>query len=168
MEFGKYNLDKKLVDVLKKHGYLNMTPVQSAILPKALKGESLIVKAKTGSGKTHSYLIPILNKLEKVNELQALILAPTRELARQIYEFAKQINDDYKQVDILLLAGGLQTSRHKERLATKPALLIATPGRLKALLINEDITSFKSIHTVVLDEGDMLLDSGFYGVISKL
>lgn len=167
MEFGKYNIDKKLVDVLKKHGYLNMTPVQSVILPKALKGESLIVKAKTGSGKTHSYLIPILNKLEKVNELQALILAPTRELARQIYEFAKQINDDYKQVDILLLAGGLQTSRHKERLATKPALLIATPGRLKALLINEDITSFKSIHTVVLDEGDMLLDSGFYGVISE-
>ncbi|OQC10156.1 MAG: DEAD-box ATP-dependent RNA helicase CshB [Tenericutes bacterium ADurb.Bin087] len=167
MEFGKYNIDKKLVEALKKHGYLTMTPVQSEILPRALKGESLIVKAKTGSGKTHSYLIPILNKLEKSDEIQALILAPTRELARQIYDFARTLNNDYKEVDILFLAGGLQTSRHKERLATKPALIIATPGRLKALLINEDITSFKSIHTVVLDEGDMLLDSGFYGVISE-
>lgn len=167
MEFGKYNIDKRLVDTLKKHGYVTMTGVQSEILPRALKGESLIVKAKTGSGKTHSYLIPILNKLEKTEELQALILAPTRELARQIYDFARVLNDDYKGVDILFLAGGLQTSRHKERLASKPALIIATPGRLKALLINEDITSFKSIHTVVLDEGDMLLDSGFYDVISE-
>ena len=157
----------KISGHFKKHSLPTMTGVQSEILPRALKGESLIVKAKTGSGKTHSYLIPILNKLEKTEELQALILAPTRELARQIYDFARVLNDDYKGVDILFLAGGLQTSRHKERLANKPALIIATPGRLKALLINEDITSFKSIHTVVLDEGDMLLDSGFYDVISE-
>ncbi|MFA7449488.1 MAG: DEAD/DEAH box helicase, partial [Bacilli bacterium] len=92
---------------------------------------------------------------------------PTRELARQIYDFTQQINKDYRNIDVLLLAGGLEKTRHRDRLSNKPALLIATPGRFKDLLINEDVTSFKSVHTVILDEGDMLLDSGFYDVISE-
>lgn len=167
MEFGKYNIEKTLVDVLNKHGYLQMSEVQAAIIPPALKGESLIVKAKTGSGKTHSFLIPLLSRLTKEGGIQAVILAPTRELARQIYDFTQQINKDYRNIDVLLLAGGLEKTRHRDRLSNKPALLIATPGRFKDLLINEDVTSFKSVHTVILDEGDMLLDSGFYDVISE-
>ncbi len=167
MEFGKYNIEKTLVDVLNKHGYLQMSDVQAAIIPPALKGESLIVKAKTGSGKTHSFLIPLLSRLTKDGGIQAVILAPTRELARQIYDFTQQINKDYRNIDVLLLAGGLEKTRHRDRLSNKPALLIATPGRFKDLLINEDVTSFKTVHTVILDEGDMLLDSGFYDVISE-
>ncbi len=167
MDFGKYNLDKNFVDVLNKHGYVAMTAVQAAIIPPALKGQSLIVKAKTGSGKTHSFLIPLLSRLTKEGGIQAVILAPTRELARQIYDFTQQINKDYRDVDVLLLAGGLEKSRHKARLGNKPDLIVATPGRFKDLLINEDITSFKTVHTIILDEGDMLLDSGFFDVISE-
>lgn len=167
MDFGKYNIDKSLINVLNKHGYLKMSEVQAAIIPLALKGDSLIVKAKTGSGKTHSFLIPLLNRLNKDDGIQAVILAPTRELARQIYDFTQEINKEYHNIDVLLLAGGLEKSRNKERLGNKPALLIATPGRFKDLLINEDVTSFKTVHTVILDEGDMLLDSGFYDVISE-
>ena len=167
MDFGQYNIEKGLVDVLNKHGYLKMSEVQALIIPRALRGESLIVKAKTGSGKTHSFLIPLLARINKVDGIQAVILAPTRELARQIYDFTQQINKEYQNVDVLLLAGGLEKSRHRDRLSNKPALLIATPGRFKDLLVNEDITSFKSVHTIILDEGDMLLDSGFYDVISE-
>ncbi|MFA5660249.1 MAG: DEAD/DEAH box helicase [Bacilli bacterium] len=167
MDFAQYNIDKDLIAVLNSHGYNTMTDVQSTIIPLALKGESLIVKAKTGSGKTHSFLIPLIAKLTKDGGIQAIILAPTRELARQIYDFAQELNKEYKNVDVLLLAGGLEKSRHKERLANKPALIIATPGRLNDLLVNEDVTSLKTVHTVILDEGDMLLDSGFFEVISK-
>lgn len=167
MDFGKYNIEKELVSVLNKHGYLEMSEVQAHIIPLALKGDSLIVKAKTGSGKTHSFLIPLLAKLNKDDGIKAVIFAPTRELARQIYDFTQQINKDYRNVDVLLLAGGLEKSRHKDRLLNKPALIIATPGRFKDLLVDSDLTSLKSIHTVILDEGDMLLDAGFYDVISK-
>lgn len=168
MDFSKYNIDKTLNDVLAKHGYLKMTAVQDAVIPLGLKGESLIVKAQTGSGKTHSFLIPLFARLNKNDGIQAIILAPTRELARQIYTFSTQINNDYRGVDILLLAGGIEKSRAKGRLSNKPNLIIATPGRFKDLLVDDDVTSLKSVHTLILDEGDMLLDSGFYDIISEV
>lgn len=167
MEFAKYNIEKAFSDVLAKHGYLKMTEVQDQIIPLALKGESLIVKAKTGSGKTHSFLVPLLARLNRADGIQAVILAPTRELARQIYTFADELNKDYRAIDILLLAGGIEKSRSKSRLANKPHLIIATPGRFKDLLVDEDVTSLKSVHTLILDEGDMLLDAGFYSLISE-
>lgn len=167
MDFGQYNLAQELVSVLNKHGYHEMSAVQSVVIPKGLKGESLIVQAKTGSGKTHSFLIPLLARLEAVNQIQAIVLVPTRELARQVYDFAVTLNNDYKHIDILLLAGGLEKARHKARLSNKPALIIATPGRFHDLMLNEDVTTFKTIHTVILDEGDMLLDGGFYTIIEE-
>lgn len=168
MEFAKYNIDKALNAVLAKHGYLQMTAVQAEVLPLALKGESLIVKAETGSGKTHSFLIPLLARINKEDGIAAVILAPTRELARQIYNFTVEINKDYNNLDILLLAGGIEKTRSKGRLENKPNIIIATPGRFKDLLVDSDVTSLKSVHTLVLDEGDMLLDAGFYGVISEM
>lgn len=168
MDFAKYNLEPRLVATLAKHGYLQMTAVQEKVIPLALSGESLIVKSATGSGKTHSFLIPLLAKLNKEDGIQAIILAPTRELARQLYNFSNELNKDYRQIDILLLAGGIEKSRTKDRLINKPQLVIATPGRFSDLLVNEDTTSLKSVHTLILDEGDMLLDAGFYNDIAHI
>ncbi len=168
MDFAKYNLEPQLVATLAKHGYLTMTEVQEKVIPLALSGESLIVKSATGSGKTHSFLIPLLARLNKFDGIQAIILAPTRELARQLYNFSVELNKDYRQIDILLLAGGIEKSRSKDRLVNKPQLIIATPGRFKDLLVSEDVTSLKSVHTLILDEGDMLLDAGFYNDIVNI
>lgn len=166
--FSMFELDPKLVEVLASLGYQTMTPVQEEIIPRALRGESLIVKASTGSGKTHSYLVPLLARLEDKDETQALIIAPTRELARQIYDFAMQINERYKKQSILLLAGGLEKSRNKERLSNRPQLIIATPGRYKDLALDDTITSLKTIKTVIVDEADMLFDDGFFPIISEI
>ena len=89
MRFGSYNLNKELVDALNTLGYVEATPIQEKVLAKALKGKSLICKSETGSGKTHAFLIPILNNIDKtLNKVQALVISPTVELAHQTYEFA--------------------------------------------------------------------------------
>lgn len=163
-----YEIDEKLVKALDDLGYHEMSEVQERIIPQALKGESLIVKASTGSGKTHAYLVPLLARLANSKETEAIILSPTRELARQIYEFASSLNKGYKGIDILLMAGGIEKTRNQDRLSQKPSLIIATPGRFNDLLSRDTVTSLKSIHTVVLDEADMLLDGGFFPLINEI
>ena len=92
MNFSSYNLNKELVNVLKELGYVTATPIQEAVLPKALKGKSLICKSETGSGKTHAFLIPSINNLDlNLDKIQVLIVSPTVELASQTYDFSKKI-----------------------------------------------------------------------------
>lgn len=167
--FSQFALKKPLVDQLEKLGYINLTPVQNAVIPRALKDESLIVKSATGSGKTHAFLVPIINKLNlEENKVQAIILAPTRELAAQTHRFALEISEAFPSLRLALLAGGEEKSRNIEKLANNPHLIIATPGRLKDLGLEDDITSLNSVNTLVLDEADMLLDSGFFNIIDEI
>ena len=82
MKFSSYNLKKELVSALEELGYINATPIQEAVIPKALKKKSLICKSETGSGKTHSFLIPSINNLNlSLDKIQVLIVSPTVELA---------------------------------------------------------------------------------------
>ena len=94
MKFTAFNLKKEIIEFLNDNNYLEATPVQEVVIPKALRNENIIVQSATGSGKTHSFLIPIMNNLEINNKIQAIIITPTRELARQTYEFALQ----FKQI----------------------------------------------------------------------
>ena len=105
---------------------------------------------------------------ENENKVQAIIIAPTRELAKQIYDFAVEINKNYKNLRILLLAGGLEKSRNSERLAVGPQLVIATPGRLKDVGFINSVISLETVHTIVLDEADMLMDQGFFEMVSEI
>lgn len=168
-KFSQFALDSELVETLEKLNYLDMTPVQEAVIPQILKGDSLLVRSQTGSGKTHAFLVPLFNTINpKVSKVQAIILAPTRELARQIYDFANQINKHYKNVKILLLAGGLEKSRNSERLAQGPQIVIATPGRLKDVGFINSVISLESVETIILDEADMLMDQGFFQEVSDI
>lgn len=168
-KFSQFALANELVTTLTRLNYDDMTPVQEVVIPKILKGESLLVRSQTGSGKTHAFLIPIFEKLnEKVNQVQAIIIAPTRELARQIFDFASQINKEYKGLRILLLAGGLEKSRNSAKLALGPQLVIATPGRLKDIGFVNSVITLETVQTIVLDEADMLMDQGFFELISEI
>lgn len=168
-KFTQFALSQELVSALTSLQYEDMTPVQEAAIPKILKGESLLVRSQTGSGKTHAFLIPLFEKLNpNINKVQAVVIAPTRELARQIYDFANQINKLYKGLRILLLAGGLEKSRNSEKLALGPQLIIATPGRLMDIGFENSVITFETVETIVLDEADMLMDQGFFQVVSDI
>lgn len=167
--FSQFALGKPLVEQLSKLGYVELTPVQEKVIPRALRGESLVVKSATGTGKTHAFLVPLINKLDLNNKNpQAIILSPTRELANQTYKFARELLPIYPELRIAFLAGGEEKSRNKDKLALNPQLIIATPGRLKDLGFEDTVTSLTSVKTIVLDEADMLLDSGFFTIIDEI
>ena len=167
--FKQFNLKTELVEVLAELGYINLAPVQEKVIPIALRGESLLARSETGSGKTHAFLVPILNKLNvDINEVQAIILAPTRELAKQIYDFATEINQKLGNFRILLLAGGIEKTRNIAQMSLGPQLIIATPGRLKDVGFVNGVITLRTVKTLVLDEADMLMDSGFLPIVNEI
>ena len=167
MNFKSFNLKKELIEALNDLGYFEATKVQDVVIPKALKGENIIVQSETGSGKTHSFLIPILNNLQFNNKLQAIIISPTRELSKQTYLFASQFKKYFPSLNVKLYISGVDTTRNEESLESGVEIAIATPGRLKYLLNNVDI-DLSNLNTIVLDETDMLMDNDFFEDIDEI
>ena len=167
MNFKSFNLKEDLIVALNKLGYLEATPVQEVVIPKALKYENIIAQSATGSGKTHSFLIPILNNLEFNNKIQAIVITPTRELARQTYEFIAEFKQFYPELNFKLFTSGIDTSKTEKLLQNSCEIIVATPGRLKYLLNSVDV-DLSNIKTIVLDEADMLMDEGFFEDIDAI
>ena len=168
--FTDTRLRSEIRQGLAKIGFTKPTPVQEKVIPAMLKGESVIVQAATGSGKTHAYLIPILNAIdEDARCVQAIVTAPSRELADQLYRVARQLRDNSGlNITIAHLAGGSDRDRQIARFEqNKPQLVIATPGRLldfadKKILLLDQVKNF------VIDEADMTLDLGFLADVDKI
>lgn len=168
--FTDTRLRREIRQGLAKIGFTKPTPVQEKVIPAMLKGESVIVQAATGSGKTHAYLIPILNAIdEDARYVQAIVTAPSRELADQLYRVARQLRDNSGlNIAIAHLAGGSDRDRQIARFEqNKPQLVIATPGRLldfadKKILLLDQVKNF------VIDEADMTLDLGFLADVDKI
>ncbi len=169
MSFKEFNLSEDMVNALKKMGYVNPSPVQSAVIPKALRGKSLLAQSETGSGKTHAFLIPTIEKIDKnLPRPQALIIAPTRELARQIYEFARQFERFYPTLRVRLFTSESDVSDNAEGSKKPPQIIIGTPGRLKDVIITRQLYSVRNVKHFILDEADMLLDLGFFEDIESI
>ncbi|QNQ81909.1 DEAD/DEAH box helicase [Lactobacillus sp. PV012] len=159
---------------LKKIDFKNPTEVQGAVIPKLLIGDNVVVQAATGSGKTHAYLIPILNMIdEQAPVTQAVVTAPSRELANQLYKVARQLRDAAGlDISIEYLGGGNDRSRQIAKAENRaPQLIIATPGRLHDF-VSKKVISLEKVKAFVIDEADMTLDMGFLQnmdeVMSKL
>lgn len=173
MKFSSFNLKPQLIEVLAKLGYVEPTKVQEVVIPKALKFENLIVKSETGSGKTHSFLIPIINNVKFNSLLQAIIIVPSRELARQTYSFINDIKkyEYFKNLNAKLFVSGEDSKKDLKSFDNSCEILIATPGKLSFLISNASEGFFDNLKTIVLDEADMLIDSTFIdeidGIISK-
>ena len=169
MKFSAFNINKDLIKILEQNGYVETTPIQQVVIPKALKGENIIAKSETGSGKTHAFLIPIIENCVESNLLQVIILAPSRELARQTYKFANQIISDmsYKKITVKLFISGEDSNKDLKSFQNGCNILIATPGKLKSLIEESDF-DMSMVKTLVLDEADMLLDSGFFDTIDAI
>ena len=159
-EFDLFGLQPELVQALTERGYTQPTPIQAGMIPLMLTGADVIGQAQTGTGKTAAFALPILQNLEPDQKLpQALVLAPTRELAMQVadafYEYGKHLG-----ARVLAVYGGAPYGRQITRLNKGVDVVVATPGRLLDLLKRNAI-NLRMVKTVVLDEADEMLKMGF-------
>ena len=167
--FKSYALSSKMLESLEKLNYINPTPIQEVVIPSALRGESLVARSATGSGKTHSFLIPIVDRIDiNLNQVQAVIMAPTRELAKQTFDFLKELIALYGNISIRLLCAGEEKKRVIDKLQNTPQIIVATPGRLNDLILKENALDISNVKYFVIDEADMLLEMGFFEEINNL
>ncbi len=159
-EFTSLNLRPELVQAITTLGYVEPTPIQAGMIPLMLTGVDVIGQAQTGTGKTAAFALPILNNLETGRRApQALVMAPTRELALQVSE--AMINfGQFCNVQVLAVYGGAAYSRQISQLRRGVDVVVGTPGRLLDML-NRGILDLSEIRTVVLDEADEMLSMGF-------
>jgi len=172
MSFTGINLSSKMVSSLNRQKYFSPSNIQQLVIPKALRGETLLAQSATGTGKTLCFIIPIIEKLDLKNQsVQAVIIAPTRELASQIFDAITNFQKDYPELKVRLFKSGEERENSLKGLSVAPHILIGTPGRLKDVL-SQNVLSLSHVQTVVLDEADMLLKEGFFGdidvVVSKI
>ncbi|MGC8567789.1 MAG: DEAD/DEAH box helicase [Candidatus Micrarchaeia archaeon] len=165
-KFSDMNLKKELLENLTKIKFTQATEVQEEAIPVAMEGKDIIVRSKTGTGKTAAFLVPIIQKLGDAKEPAALIIAPTRELAIQITEMAmKLMNDGYKKVAIVY--GGASINVQIQNLRRNPAIIVGTPGRILDL-IERGALDISKIRFLTLDEADTMLDMGFIDDIKEI
>lgn len=169
MKFTDFNLKPFINKTLEDINFKETTEVQERIIPLILKGRDVVGESKTGSGKTHTFLIPIFQKINPESDtVQAVITAPSRELATQIYNEAMKFfaNDD--RIRVVNYVGGTDKNRQIEKLANnQPHLVIGTPGRVLDL-INAQALKTYTANTYVVDEADMTLDMGFLADVDKI
>lgn len=160
MSFDSLTLNPKTVAAVPSL-FDQPTEIQQAVIPTIIAGKDVLALAQTGSGKTLAFGLPLLNNIKHdVNELQAIIIVPTRELASQV---AKALEPIATTLDIktVSLTGGVDIENQQQQLLEKPQLVIATPGRLHAV-IQENKLELTQCRSLVLDEADRLVDMGFW------
>lgn len=160
MTFSELGISESLVEVLRYQGIKEATPVQEKAIPLVRAGKDVIAQAQTGTGKTLAFLLPIFEKIKPQAEAaQALIVTPTRELAIQIAKVADLLGDT-AGISSLVIYGGQDIERQKQKLRRHPQLIIGTPGRLLDHLRRNTI-DLSHVNKVVLDEADEMMKLGF-------
>ena len=166
--FQSLGLSEPMLRALEEKGYGYPTSVQKEAIPPLMEWKDVIAKAPTGTGKTFAFGIPMIEHIEPDSEeLQGLILAPTRELAIQIKEELQSLLTYYTGIRVAVVYGGAPIGGQIKALEKKPQIVVATPGRLmdhykrKTLRLNK-------VKTVILDEADRMLDMGFYKDVTNI
>jgi len=167
-KFSQLNISKEFLSNLDSLGFDKMTEIQAKSLPFLLDEKDVIAQAKTGSGKTVAFSIPIVCKLDvKRFRIQSIVLAPTRELANQIAIEIRKLSRHIHNVKVLTLCGGVAYRPQVASLFHGAHIVVGTPGRILKH-INEENIDLKEVKTLVLDEADKMLDMGFLEDIGKI
>ena len=173
--FNDFNISDSLKTRLASAGFVTPTPVQAKAIQPALEGADILATASTGTGKTLSFLIPMIQRMDstsapstrgKRGPIRALILLPTRELAMQVLEAYWKLVPGSKN-DAVLVCGGLSENNQLDQLDRGPRLVVATPGRLEDYLRRREI-NLGAVEMLVLDEVDRMLDMGFLPAIRRI
>jgi len=173
LTFKEFGLSERLLEGIDASGYENATPVQEQVIPIILDGKDLIASAQTGTGKTAAFLLPIINKLllgsRHDDQVNALVIVPTRELAIQIAQNLEGLSyfTDISSIAVYGGGDGSNFSTEKQALSKGADIVICTPGRMIAHL-NMGYVKMKGLQYLVLDEADRMLDMGFYDDIMKI
>ena len=170
MKFTEFNFKDYIQEALKDLNFVEATEVQEKLIPVVLSGRDLVGESKTGSGKTHTFLLPIFQQLDKeADSVQVVITAPSRELATQIYQAARQLASFSEQeIRLTNYVGGTDKARQIGKLeSSQPHIVIGTPGRIYDLVESGDLAIHKA-HTFVVDEADMTLDMGFLETVDRI
>ena len=175
VHFNDFHISGALKRCLSVAGFMTPTPVQAKAIPPALEGADILATAATGTGKTLSFLVPMIEHMDanpipavkgRRGPIRSLILLPTRELAMQVLEHYSKLVPSAKN-DAVLVVGGLSENTQLDQLARGPRLVVATPGRLEDFLRRRAI-SIGAVEMLVLDEVDRMLDMGFLPSIRRI
>ncbi|WP_338470271.1 DEAD/DEAH box helicase [Niallia sp. XMNu-256] len=168
-KFERFNLKPFIIKSVKELGFFEPTEIQERLIPTVLKGDSVIGQSQTGTGKTHAYVLPILQRVDPSKEaVQAVITAPTRELATQIYhEILKITKNADEEITVRLFIGGTDKQRTIEKLKHQPQVVVGTPGRINDL-IKEQALSVYTASFLVIDEADLMLEMGFLEDVDQI
>ncbi|MGB0846689.1 MAG: DEAD/DEAH box helicase [Thiolinea sp.] len=171
MSFSSLGLSAPLVTAVTEQGYQTPSPIQAKAIPAVLEGRDVMAAAQTGTGKTAGFTLPILERLSRgqrarANQVRALILTPTRELAAQVGESVSTYGS-HLPLRSSVVFGGVKINPQMQRLRPGVDILVATPGRLLDLF-NQNAVKFKQLEILVLDEADRMLDMGFIHDIRKI
>lgn len=166
--FASLDLNSALVDNLASLGYTEMTPIQAHALPPILANKDVIARAKTGSGKTATFALGLLNKLDvKRFRVQTLVLCPTRELADQVAIEIRKLARGIHNIKVLTLCGGMAFGPQVGSLEHGAHIIVGTPGRIEEHLRKANL-NLDNLTTLVLDEADRMLDMGFQQALDDI
>jgi ATP-dependent RNA helicase CshB len=169
-DFERFQFQPFILEALKEIKFTKPTEIQERLIPSIQRGESAIGQSQTGTGKTHAYILPIINNIDSAKqEVQAVITAPTRELATQIHhEIGKIIKfSGENPITAKLFVGGTDKVRAIEKLKTQPHIVVGTPGRIHDL-IKEQALQVYTANQIVVDEADLMLDMGFIEDVDQI
>lgn len=171
MPFKKLGLSDPLCQAIAQRGFTTPTSIQAKAIPIIQQGHDLIAAAQTGTGKTSSFIWPIIDKLSageagRKKRARSLVIAPTRELALQVAESARQ-DSQFTELKTLAMVGGMDEQAQKQALIDGVDILVATPGRLRDLL-SQRAVYLDEVEVLVLDEADRMLDMGFIDAIQNI
>ncbi len=162
--FARFQLKPFIQKAIAQLGFTEPTEIQKKLIPIIMTGKSAIGQSQTGTGKTHAFLLPIINKIKPdLHEVQAVITTPTRELAQQIYKEIRTINQyasEDEKLKVRCIIGGTDKQRSISKLKTPPQIVVGTPGRMNKL-IKEQALFIHKASILVIDEADLMFDMGF-------
>ena len=165
--FSDFPLSAEILQGIEAHGYKTATAVQAATLEAALAGRDMVVRSKTGTGKTAAFSLPILEQIDSgAREVQGIVLAPTRELARQVAEEATQLAQ-FKDIHVVAIYGGVGFGAQEAALNEGAELIVGTPGRILDHIRRGNL-DLSTARFAALDEADEMLAQGFYEDVTKI
>ena len=168
MKYTELNVPAEIRKAVERMGFTELTEVQEKAIPPMLAGRDVIAKAPTGTGKTCAFGIPlILGVQQEKHYPQAVVMAPTRELAQQITEDLRDLAHFYPDIRIVCVYGGANMAKQVEQLKKGPQIVVATPGRLQDHMNRRSI-DISHVKDIVLDEADEMLNMGFYKDVRKI
>lgn len=166
--FKRFDFKEEMLEAVENIHFTHPTLVQERVIPKILKGNNVIVQSSTGSGKSHAFLLPIINNIyPEDKKVQSIIIAPTRELARQLYNMASEVLKTFPEIEAKLFIGGKDFERDQTRAENSPHIVIGTPNRILELIHSSNL-KVSEANSLVIDEADLSIDLGFLETIDKI